>query len=65
MVAGGVYRPVLNSPLPFRWNKCGMSANRTCVGELLRGTINYACAYERQAARFQLRKIHCGFRSHG
>ncbi|CAM9876688.1 unnamed protein product [Ectocarpus sp. 8 AP-2014] len=38
MVVGGVYWPVSNSPLSFRWNKCGMSACRTCVGELFRGT---------------------------
>ncbi|CAM9479596.1 unnamed protein product, partial [Ectocarpus sp. 13 AM-2016] len=62
---GGRLLAGLNSPVPFRWNKCGMSAYRTCVSELFRGTIYHACAYERQTTRCQLRKTHCGFRSHG
>ncbi|CAN0255895.1 unnamed protein product, partial [Ectocarpus sp. 12 AP-2014] len=36
---GAFYWPVLNSPLPFRWKKCGMSAYRTCIGELFRGAL--------------------------
>ncbi|CAM9921281.1 unnamed protein product [Ectocarpus sp. 8 AP-2014] len=48
MVAGGVYWPVSNSPLPFRWNKCGMSACSTCVGELF---TSVSCVCVRKTSR--------------